>query len=373
MGDRGTLRHANRWVIKIGSALVTDNGRGLRADSLKNWVAQMASLRQQDKEVALVSSGSIAEGISRLGWTRRPRAIHELQAAAAIGQMGLVQAWESCFQRYGMHTAQVLLTHDDLSERQRYLNARSTLRSLLDLGVIPVVNENDTVATNEIRLGDNDTLAGLVANLIEADVLVILTDQEGLFERDPRKHPQAKLVREGRAGDPSLEAMAAEGGAWGRGGMRTKLAAAALAARSGTSTVIASGLRLGVLEALSAGEAVGTFLEPGQTPLAARKQWLAGHMKLRGRVVLDAGAVEVLNKRGKSLLAVGVTAVEGEFKRGEVVACIGPDGREVARGLANYNAEETRRIMGQPSDRIEALLGYVDQAELIHRDNLVLV
>ncbi|MCI0401196.1 MAG: glutamate 5-kinase [Gammaproteobacteria bacterium] len=374
MGDgRASLPRARRWVVKIGSALLTDNGRGLRVDLLENWVGQMAELCRQDKEIALVSSGSIAEGIFRLGWKRRPRAIHELQAAAAVGQMGLVQAYESGFQRYGMRTAQVLLTHDDMSERQRYLNARSTLRSLLALRVIPVVNENDTVATDEIRFGDNDTLAGLLANLIEAEVLVILTDQEGLYERDPRRDPKAKLLEEGRAGDPGLEVMAGEGGAWGRGGMRTKLKAAALAARSGTATVIASGLTPAVLARISSGEGIGTFLEPGRTPLAARKQWLAGHLQLRGRLVLDEGAVEVLHKRGKSLLAVGVTAVEGDFNRGEVVACVGPDGREIARGLVNYNANETRHIMGQPSDRIEELLGYVDEPELIHRDNLVLL
>ena len=371
--ERTDLGASRRWVVKIGSSLATNNGAGLRAESLGVWVAQMAVLCHQGGEIVVVTSGAVAEGLVRLGWATRPHALHELQAAAAIGQMGLIQTYEACFQRHGLHTAQVLLTHADLANRQRYLNARSTLRTLLALRVVPVVNENDTVATEEIRVGDNDTLAGLVSNLIEATLLVILTDQEGLHERDPRADPLARLIGQARAGDPALIAMAAEDTRLGRGGMRTKLTAAALAARSGTATIIASGHTPEVLLGIAAGRETGTLLVPGEGPLAARKQWLAGGLKPRGCLVLDAGAARVLLKAGRSLLAVGVTAVEGDFGRGELVSCVDPEGREIARGLINYSAQETVRIRGQSSDRIEAVLGYVDEPELIHRDNLVIL
>ena len=364
---------ARRWVVKIGSTLVTNDGRGFESEGIGRWVAQMVALRARRVDVVVVSSGSVAEGMSRLGLSRRPEALYELQAVAAIGQMGLVQAYESCFQRHATHTAQVLLTHEDVSDRGRYLNARSTLRQLLRYGVVPVINENDAVATPEVRLGDNDTLAGLVANLVEAELLVILTDQPGLFDRDPRADAAARLVERGRAGDPALDAMAGAGGALGRGGMRTKLRAAALAARSGTPTRIASGREPDVLGRLLAGESIGTLLAPGQAPLGARKQWLAGQLSVRGRLRIDEGAARVLVESGRSLLAVGVRGVEGEFSRGEVVACFDPSGAEVARGLVNYDAGETRRIMGQRSERISELLGYVDEPELIHRDNLVLM
>ncbi|MDJ0871910.1 MAG: glutamate 5-kinase [Gammaproteobacteria bacterium] len=372
MNSRVQIGKSKRWIVKIGSALLTDDGRGLYREAIRHWVFQMAELRRSGVELVLVSSGAVAEGLTRLGWKSRPHAVHELQAAAAVGQMGLIQVYETCFQKHGMQTAQILLTHDDLSARDRYLNARTTLRTLLQLGVIPVVNENDTVATEEIRLGDNDTLAGMVANLVEANLLVILTDQEGLYEADPRKSADASLVQRGKAGDPALERLAGGSGALGRGGMRTKLRAAKLAARSGAATVIASGRRSDVLTQIAAGTPVGTLLLPAQVPLVARKQWLAGQLNMRGRLVLDQGAVRVLTNSGRSLLAVGVKAVEGGFRRGELVSCVGPDGKEVARGLVNYSAEESRRIMGQPSDRIEAILGYVDEPELIHRDNLVL-
>ena len=370
MQRSGTVRH---WVVKVGSALITNDGRGLDPAVIEEWVAQMVALRARGVDVVLVSSGSIAEGMSRLGLARRPEALYELQSVAAIGQMGLVQAYESCFQRRATHTAQVLLTHEDFSDRGRYLNARSTLRQLLRYGVVPVINENDAIATPEIRLGDNDSLAGLVANLVEAELLVLLTDQPGLFDRDPRNDAAARLIERARAGDPSLGTMAGEGGTLGRGGMRTKLDAAALAARSGTPTRIASGRESDVLGRLLAGESIGTLLEPGQAPLGARKQWLAGQLSVRGRLRIDEGAAKVLIESGRSLLAVGVRAVEGEFSRGEVVACFDPSGAEVARGLVNYDAGETRRIMGQHSDRIADLLGYVDEPELIHRDNLVLM
>ena len=367
------LSNARRFVVKVGSSLVTNRGEGLDVAAMANWVAQIATLRAAGKEVVLVSSGAIAEGMQRLGWRKRPGAMHELQAAAAVGQMGLVQAYESCFRDHGIRTAQVLLTHADLADRQRYLNARSTLRTLIELGVVPVINENDTVVTDEIR-GDNDTLASLVANLIEADVLVILTDQQGLYTADPRKDPAATLVHEARAGEPQLEAMAGGAGSLiGRGGMLTKVLAAKGAARSGAHTVIASGHEADVLVRLGRGEATGTLLHADTAPLAARKTWLAAHVQVTGRVMLDAGAVRALAAGGKSLLPIGVKAVEGEFERGAVVACVAPDGREIARGLVNYSAAESRRILGKPSGEIEATLGYVDEPELIHRDNLVLL
>lgn len=373
MKNRQSLGKSRRWVVKVGSALLTNEGRGLDYEAIGRWVEQIADLRRNGVEVVLVSSGAVAEGMKRLGWKKRPNALYELQAAAAVGQMGLVQAYESRFKQFGLHTAQVLLTHDDLADRQRYLNARSTLRALLRLGVVPVVNENDTVAVEEIRFGDNDTLAALVSNLVEADLLVILTDQAGMFDRDPRQDPNAQLIREARAGDPALERMAGGGGgALGRGGMLTKVRAAARAARSGTATIIAWGREPRVLARIAEGEEIGTLLVSPRGPVAARKQWLASQLQLRGRLVLDVGAVRVLREAGRSLLPVGVMAVEGEFDRGEVVACVDPDGKEVARGLVNYSAEEARRIMRQPSDRIEELLGYVDEPELVHRDNLVL-
>ncbi len=374
MKNRQALGKSRRWVVKVGSALLTNEGRGLDYEAIGRWVEQITDLRRNGVEVVLVSSGAVAEGMKRLGWKKRPHALYELQAAAAVGQMGLVQAYESRFKQFELHTAQVLLTHDDLADRQRYLNARSTLRALLRLGVVPVVNENDTVAVEEIRFGDNDTLAALVSNLVESDLLVILTDQAGMFERDPRQDPNAQLIREARAGDPELERMAGGGGgALGRGGMLTKVRAAARAARSGTATIIAWGREPRVLARIAEGEEIGTLLVSARGPVAARKQWLASQLQLRGRLVLDMGAVRVLREAGRSLLPVGVTAVEGEFERGEVVACVDPDGKEVARGLVNYSAEEARRIMRQPSDRIEELLGYVDEPELVHRDNLVLI
>ncbi len=374
MKTHSDIRHARRWVVKIGSALITGDGKGLDREGLRNWVDQLADLLDEGHEIVLVSSGAVAEGMSRMGWSSRPNALHELQAAAAIGQMGLVQAWESCFQRRGRHTAQVLLTHDDLSNRRRYLNARGTLLKLVSLGVVPVVNENDTVANEELRFGDNDSLAALVSNLIEADLMVLLTDQSGLFDADPRSNPEARLVPIALAGAEELDGMAgATGGSLGRGGMSTKVRAARLAARSGTTTVIAGGREPGVLRRLAQGESVGTLLRATQEPEAARKRWLAGQLQLKGRLLLDEGAVRMLRQSGSSLLAVGVKQVDGLFRRGELVSCSDEQGREVARGLVNYSAAEARRIIGRPSSEIEQILGYVDEKELIHRDNLVLV
>jgi glutamate 5-kinase len=365
---------ASRIVVKVGSSLVTDEGRGLDHEAVARWAAEIAALVRAGKSVVLVSSGAIAEGVKRLGWSTRPKAIHELQAAAAVGQMGLVQAYEQAFAQHGLRTAQVLLTHEDLADRRRYLNARSTLLTLIGLGVIPVINENDTVTTDEIRVGDNDTLGALVTNLIEADVLVLLTDQVGLYTADPRRDPEATLVRSARAGDPSLERMAGDAGSTlGRGGMLTKILAAKRAARSGAGTVIASGRESNVLTRLAAGEAIGTELVAERQTLAARKQWLADHVQLAGRLTLDAGAVRALTKEGKSLLPIGVVAVDGSFQRGEVVGCFSPEGVEVARGLVNYDAAEAAKIVRKPSAEIEAALGYVDEPELIHRDNLVLL
>lgn len=375
MNIREKIGQSSRWVIKIGSALLTNNGRGLDKQAIEQWASQMAALQQRQVELVLVSSGAVAEGMRRLNWKERPTELFKLQAAAAVGQMGVVQTYESSFGRYGIHTAQVLLTHEDLSNRQRYLNARITLRTLVSLGVIPVINENDTVATEEIRLGDNDTLGGLVTNLIEADLLVILTDQQGLHERDPRVDPTAPIIHEGNAGDPRLEAMASSsGGALGRGGMATKLRAARLAARSGGSTLIVSGRIPDVLSKIAAGEEkLGTLLLPSQARVAARKQWLGSHLNTRGKLHLDDGAVKALVDKGKSLLPIGVTAIEGEFSRGEIVTCFNSSGSEVARGLVNYDDEETRKILGKPSDKIASILGYEDEPELIHRDNLILV
>jgi glutamate 5-kinase len=370
---RASLKSARRVVVKIGSALLTRDGQGLNNDGIQNWVGQLAQFRARGVEMVLVTSGAVAAGMQRLGRSQRPRALHELQAMAAVGQMNLVQVYESAFQRHGLHTAQVLLTHDDLANRKRYLNSRSTLRTLLSLGVIPVVNENDTVATEEIRFGDNDTLAALVANLVEADLLLILTDQKGLYDRDPRQDPDAKLLTEGIAGDKQLLSMAGGSGALGRGGMRTKLLAAEKAAHSGASTVIASGCEENVIVRVLSGEVVGTHLKAEQGRVAARKQWLAGHAHAAGSLRLDAGAVRVIRESGKSLLPVGVKAIEGTFTRGEVISCLDPEGHEVARGLVNYSSEEAARIIGHASDKIESILGYVDEPELIHRDNLVVL
>ncbi len=364
---------ARRLVIKIGSSLVTNDGRGLDQPAIARWAAQIAGLRAAGKQVILVSSGAIAEGMQRLGWTRRPHAVHKLQAAAAVGQMGLVQCYEACFREHSIATAQVLLTHSDMADRQRYLNARSTLRTLLDLGVIPVINENDTVVTDEIKVGDNDTLGSLVTNLVEADVLVILTDQAGLYDADPRRKPAARLIPEAVSGDPALESFAGgTGSAFAKGGMLTKVLAAKRAARSGAHTVIVSGREPDVLGRLAAGERIGTELRATTMALAARKQWMADHLTVSGRVMLDPGAVRALSTGGKSLLPIGVLAVTGEFERGAVVAVIGENGMEIARGLVNYASSEARLIMRKPSSEIEAILGYVDEPELIHRDNLVL-
>jgi glutamate 5-kinase len=368
------VKHARRIVVKVGSSLVTAEGRGLDHAALSRWAEQIAALTAQGKEVVLVSSGAIAEGIARLGWKKRPKAVNELQAAAAVGQMGLVQAYESIFRTHGLHAAQVLLTHEDLADRTRYLNARSTLRTLLELNVVPIINENDTVATDEIRLGDTATLGALDTNLIEADCLIILTDQTGLYTADPRKDAQATLVMEAHAGDPELERMAGgAGSSVGTGGMLTKILAAKRAARSGAHTVICCGREEQVLLRLASGEAIGSQLIARQAPLAARRQWLADHLQLRGGMVLDDGAVRALREDGKSLLPVGVKGITGEFERGEVVAVVDAEGHEIARGLANYSASEARRIAGKPSSAIEAELGYMDEPELIHRDNLVVL
>lgn len=362
---------AGRLVVKVGSALVTNNGAGLDLAAIHEWAQQIAELRHNGKQVVLVSSGAIACGMQRLGWQKRPKAVHELQAAAAVGQMGLAQVYESAFSAHGLHTAQILLTHDDLADRKRYLNARATLITLLELGVIPIINENDTVVTDEIKFGDNDTLGALVANLVEADCLIILTDQPGLFTADPRKDPSATLITSARAGDPSLEAMAGGAGTQiGTGGMITKVLAAKRAARSGADTVIASGREKTPLTRLSAGESVGTLLVADTLPMTARKQWLADHLQLAGSLTLDQGAILAL-REGKSLLPVGVREVHGDFERGAAVACLDASGREIARGLCNYGSSEVRLIAKHPSSDIEGILGYMEEPELIHRDNMV--
>ena len=367
------LQNARRIVVKVGSSLVTNEGRGVDAQAVDNWCRQMAALAREGREVVMVSSGAIAEGMKRLGWTVRPKELHELQAAAAVGQMGLAHIYETKLREHGMGSAQVLLTHADLADRERYLNARSTLLTLLRLKVIPVINENDTVVNDEIKFGDNDTLGALVANLIEADAMVILTDQKGLYTADPRKNPQARFVDEAQAGAPELERMAGgAGSSLGRGGMLTKILAAKRAARSGASTVIAWGREPDVLIRLAAGESIGTALIAPTQKMAARKQWMADHLQLRGAVIIDDGAVAKVRQQGKSLLPVGVIEVQGEFHRGDVIAVLATNGAELARGLANYGSSEARLIARKASREFEKLLGFTGEPEMIHRDNMVL-
>ena len=368
------LKQAQRIVVKIGSSLVTNHGQGLDHARLSSIAEQIAHLKEEKKTVVLVSSGAIAEGMQRLNWKTRPHELYKLQAAAAVGQMGLVQAYESCFYNHKLQAAQLLLTHEDLSDRKRYLNARSTLTTLLDMNVVPIINENDSVATDEIRFGDNDTLAALVTNLIEADVLVILTDQAGLYTTDPRIDSKAKLLNRVMVEDPAIEQMAGgTGSSIGRGGMLTKIIAAKHAARSGAHTIIASGHEENILIRLAQGESVGTQLLTNTKKLAARKQWLADHLQVHGNITLDEGAVKALTVEGKSLLPIGVIETTDNFERGEVVNCINAKGEEIARGLINYSAAETRKILRCASSEIETILGYVDEMELIHRDNLVLL
>jgi glutamate 5-kinase len=367
------LCSARRLVVKVGSSLVTNEGRGLDAEAIGEWCRQLADLVRDGREVIMVSSGAIAEGMKRLGWATRPHQVHELQAAAAVGQMGLAQMYETKLREMGLGSAQVLLTHADLADRERYLNARSTLLTLLKLGVVPVINENDTVVNDEIKFGDNDTLGALVANLIEADALVILTDQMGLYTADPRKDTNAQFVHVGQAGDAALEAMAGgTGSSLGRGGMITKILAAKRAAGSGASTVIAWGREPDVLLRLSRGEGIGTLLVAPTQKTQARKQWIADHLQMRGAVSVDKGAVAKLRGEGSSLLPIGMTGVEGDFSRGDVIAIRDPEGLEIARGLANYASAEARLICRKPSSAFEALLGYSAEPEMVHRDNLVL-
>jgi glutamate 5-kinase len=369
----GVLREAQRIVVKVGSSLVTNEGRGLDEEAIGEWCRQLAALARDGREVVMVSSGAIAEGMKRLGWNTRPHEVHELQAAAAVGQMGLAQMYETKLRENGLGSAQVLLTHADLADRERYLNARSTLLTLLKLRVLPVINENDTVVNDEIKFGDNDTLGALVANLVEADALIILTDQKGLYTADPRKDPSATFVHEARAGDPALEVMAGgAGSSIGRGGMITKILAARRAAGSGASTVIAWGREPGVLIRLAQGEAIGTLLTARTPKQQARKQWMADHLQLRGAVSVDDGAARKLLQEGKSLLPIGMTAVQGDFSRGDVIAVRDSAGQEIARGLANYASAEARLLCRKPSGDFEALLGYAAEPEMVHRDNLVL-
>ena len=368
------LRLARRIVVKVGSSLVTNEGRGVDAQAIGHWCGQMAKLAGEGRDIVMVSSGAIAEGMKRLGWSKRPKELHELQAAAAVGQMGLAQIYESKLREFGMGSAQVLLTHADLADRERYLNARSTLLTLLRLKVVPVINENDTVVNDEIRFGDNDTLGALVANLVEADALVILTDQQGLYSDDPRRVPGARFIAEATAGAPELEQMAGGVGTKiGSGGMITKVLAAKRAASSGASTVIASGREPDILSRLALGEAIGTLLVAATPKLAARKQWMADHLQMRGAVLIDDGAVAKLRDQGKSLLPVGMVDVIGEFHRGDVIAVRNAAGAEIARGIANYSSAEGRLIARRPSSEIGRALGYASEPEMIHRDNLVLI
>ena len=370
--ETSVVARSKRIVAKVGSSLVTNEGRGIDLVAVGEWAGQIAALHHQGRELVLVSSGAIAEGMARLGWAKRPQAMHELQAAAAVGQMGLVQAYEVAFARHGIRTAQILLTHEDLADRERYLNARTTIYTLLSLGVVPIVNENDTVVTDEIRFGDNDTLGALVTNLIEADALIILTDQRGLYSADPRKDPDAKLIEVAQSGDPLLETMAGgAGSSIGTGGMLTKVLAAKRAANSGAHTIIASGREPHVLQRLGNGERIGSELRAQLPVRSARQRWIANHLRLRGKITLDDGAVKALTVGQKSLLPIGVVDVDGDFERGDVVACVDQQGRECGRGLINYSATDTRRIMRQPTARIAEILGSMSDAELMHRDNMV--
>lgn len=368
------LKNARRIVVKVGSALVTNDGRGLDRTAITNWARQISALQKAGKEVIFVSSGAIAEGVLRLGWQKRPSAVSQLQAAAAVGQMGLVQAYEESFSSFGVKTAQILLTHADLADRERYLNARATLTELTALGVVPVINENDTVVTDEIKVGDNDTLGALVTNLVLADVLVILTDQKGLYTADPRKDPAATFVSHARAGDPALEKMAGgAASALSKGGMITKILAAKRAARSGAATIIVSGREKDVLMRMAAGETIGTELLSDAQPMHAREKWIADHLRSDGAIRVDAGAAKAIRERHTSLLPVGVTAVHGEFLRGDVVSCLNPEGEEIARGIVNYSSGEVRQIAGVQSEEVSAILGFVAHPEVIHKDNLTLV
>ncbi|ORU90416.1 MAG: glutamate 5-kinase [Cycloclasticus sp. symbiont of Poecilosclerida sp. M] len=373
MKTRVKLKQAKCCVIKIGSAVLTDDGRGLNLQAIDHWAAQISALKSKGIDVVLVSSGSVAEGLVRLGWNERPHALHELQAAASVGQMGLIQAYEQSFQKLGFKTAQILLTHDDLANRTRYLNAQATIKTLLSLSVIPIVNENDVVANEELKVGDNDTLAAMIANLVSADVLMILTDQAGFFESDPRHNADAKLIKEIAVNDERLDSAArTSAGLLGRGGMQTKLKAARIAARSGAATLIVPGLSESVILKVISGEDIGSFLIPDEDAVSARKRWLSGQLSVKGQLQIDAGAEKKLSKAGASLLPVGVVEVSGQFERGELVSCVNVDGKEVARGLVNYSAKSIKLIKQKKSVEIESLLGFVEEPELIHRDNLVL-
>lgn len=370
MYDKSLIKKSKTWVVKIGSALLTNPDSGLNTAIIAHLSDQIVALRQQGIQVVLVSSGSIAEGLRRLGIRKRPREVHRLQAAAAVGQMGLVHSYQLQFNRHDVVCAQVLLTHADLANRMRYLNARRTIQTLLEMQALPIINENDTVVTDEVRR-DNDTLGALVANLLEADALVILTDQNGLYTADPRYHLDASPIHTGDAGDPSLNKMAGGGGALGTGGMVTKLHAAEKAARSGTLTVIVNGQQQGVLQSVYRAEQVGTWLFPRTSKMAARKQWISGQAQPRARLVIDAGAVEVLQNNGRSLLPIGVLDARGAFLRGDIVLVTDEEANEIACGIVNYSADEARKIAGKSSSNIERLLGYLDDPEIIHRDNLV--
>lgn len=374
MKTRADLKQVRCCVIKIGSAVLTDNGRGLNRAAINSWVEQISELKSRGIQVIIVSSGSVAEGMVRLGWTTRPHALQDLQAAASVGQMGLIQAYEESFQAKGFKTAQVLLTHDDLADRTRYLNARATIKTLLQYSVVPIINENDVVANEELRLGDNDTLAAIIANLMSADVLMLLTDQDGLFDCDPRNNSHATLLTQASVSDESLDKAAGEsGGKLGRGGMHTKLKAARIASRSGTATVIAPGLKSGVILDIIDGEAIGTLLIPAEAPMSARKRWLTVDLDIKGQLVLDKGAAHAIKTLGVSLLSIGIVSLTGDFDRGELVVCLTEDGKEFARGLVNYSSADIDKIKQRNSSDIESLLGFVNEAEVIHCDNLVLL
>ncbi len=366
------LKACKRIVVKIGSSLLTANGQGLDLEAISHWAKQIVDLHHAGHEMILVTSGAVAEGMVRMKLPHRPTDLPSLQACAAIGQMGLIQTWSSVLDRHHIKTAQVLLTHDDLTDRRRYLNSCDALQQLIDWHVIPVINENDTVSTDEIRFGDNDTLAAMVAGQVHADLLIILTDQQGMFDADPRSNPEAKLLSTVRALDETLFEMAGGSGTLGTGGMLTKVRAARLAAKSGCPTLIASGESDRVLARLMAGELLGTLFITDDDRMTAHQQWLAAHLQTAGRLVIDDGAVNAIKTQHRSLLPVGVKAIEGHFDRGDVVECVDRQGKRIAVGRVNFSSRSAELVKGLASDKVYQVLGEARSLEMIHRNHMAI-
>jgi len=363
-----------RWVIKIGSSLVTKSSTGLNIKNIKDWAGQINELIDQNINVIIVSSGAIAEGMNRLNLVKRPSSSSRLQALAATGQMGLIQAYEVAFKKYNILTAQMLLTHEDLSNRARYLNAKNTLNNLMQYNIIPIINENDTVSTDEIKFGDNDTLASLVANLSGAEKLIILTDQDGLYTNDPRKVKDSKLIKSISVLDKKLNKYAGpSNNILGRGGMITKISAAKKAAKSNTQTIIANGIKKNILiNILNNQDYIGTTIYNKNLAINSKKQWIANSLKIKGKIIVDAGAKKVIKQSGKSLLPVGIKSISGEFKKGDLLAICSSNNIEIATGLTNYGSNELAKIIGMSTARIKKEFGIIDSEVVIHRDNMIL-